>query len=95
MQPTIAIPRPGADEYAPYYANYIAQVPGDDALPMLAGHIEGWHPSLRKLTEAQALHRYAPGKWSLKEVLGHLCDAERVFAYRALRFARAASTNAR
>lgn len=92
MQTTIAIPRPGADEHVPYYATYIAQVPGEDALPTLTGHIEAWVPSLRRLTEAQALHRYAPGKWSVKEVLGHLCDGERVFCYRALRFARADTT---
>ena len=92
MQTTIAIPRPGADEFAPFYAGYIAGVPGDDALPTLAAHIERWHPSLRRLSEAQALHRYAPGKWSVKEVLGHLCDGERVFGYRALRFARADAT---
>ena len=92
MQTTIAIPRPGADEYFSYYDRYIARVPGDDALPALMTHIEGWHPALRKLTEAQALHRYAPGKWSVKEVINHVADGERVFAYRALRFARADAT---
>ena len=92
MSSPIAIPRPGADEYFPYYATYIARVPGDDALPTLVSHIEAWHPTLRGLSEAQAMHRYAPGKWSVKEVIGHLCDGERVFAYRALRFARADAT---
>jgi len=92
MLSTIAIPRPGADEHLPYYGKYIAQVPGDDVLPTLVSHIEDWHPALRRLTEAQALHRYAAGKWSVKEVLGHLCDGERVFTYRALRFARADAT---
>ena len=92
MLTTIAIPRPGADEHLPYYGKYIAQVPGEDALPTLATHIDAWAPSLRALSEAQALHRYAPGKWSVKEVLGHLCDGERVFGYRALRFARADTT---
>ena len=92
MRTTISIPRPGTDEFAPYYAPYVVRVPGDDALLTLASHIETWHPVLRDLSDAQALHRYAPGKWSVKEVLGHVCDAERVFAYRALRFARADST---
>ena len=92
MQTTIAIPRPGADEHRAYYSTYIAQVPGDDVLPTLAEPVEGWAPSLRKLTDAQALHRYEPGKWSVKEVLNHIADGERVFAYRALRFARADTT---
>jgi len=89
MPTTIAIPRPAADEHVPYYGTYIARVPGDDALPTLGSHIDAWLPSLRRLTDAQGLHRYAPGKWSVKEVLGHLCDSERVFGYRAMRFARA------
>ena len=92
MPTTIAIPRPGADEYFNYYESYIRLVPGDDAMPTLERHVEGWLPALRRITETQALHRYAPGKWSVKEVLGHLCDGERVFCYRALRFARADET---
>jgi uncharacterized damage-inducible protein DinB len=92
MLTALAIPRPGADEHLPYYGKYIAQVPGDDAMATLSSHIESWYPALRKLSDAQALHRYAPGKWSVKEVLGHVCDGERVFTYRALRFARADAT---
>lgn len=92
MPTTIAIPRPGADEHVPYYATYIGRVPGDDALPTLAAHLESWTPALRKLTDAQGLHRYAPGKWSVKEVLNHIADGERVFGYRALRFGRADAT---
>jgi uncharacterized damage-inducible protein DinB len=89
---TIAIPRPAADEYFEYYDRYIAQVPGDDALSVLASHIERWTPALGRITDAQALHRYATGKWSVKEVLNHIIDGERVFCYRALRFARADQT---
>jgi hypothetical protein len=92
MLSTLAIPRPGADEHLPYYEKYIAQVPGDDAMPTLVSHIEGLHPVMRSLSDTQALHRYAPGKWSVKEVIGHLIDGERVFTYRALRFARADAT---
>jgi hypothetical protein len=92
MITALAIARPGADEHLPYYGKYIALVPGDDAMATLATHLEDWAPSLRKLTDTQALHRYAPGKWSVKETLGHVCDGERVFTYRALRFARADAT---
>jgi hypothetical protein len=92
MPTTIAIPRPGADEYFEYYDAYIRLVPGDDALPTLASQLDAWLPKLRRLSDAQALHRYAPGKWSVKEVLGHMCDGERVFGYRALRCARADTT---
>jgi hypothetical protein len=92
MPTTIAIPRPGAGEHLAYYSTYIAKVPGDDALTALSSHLESWQGSLRRLTEAQGLHRYAPGKWSVKEVINHVSDGERVFAYRALRFARADAT---
>jgi len=92
MPTTIAIPRPGADEYFEYYDRYIQQVPGDDALPALASQLDAWVKKMRALSETQALHRYAPGKWSVKEVLGHMCDGERVFSYRALRCARADRT---
>jgi len=92
MPTTIAIPRPGADEYFAYYDAYIQKVPGDDALPTLASQLDPWVPRMRRLSETQALHRYAPGKWSVKEVVGHMCDGERVFSYRALRCARADQT---
>jgi hypothetical protein len=93
MSPTLApIPRPSADEFLPYYGKYIEKVAGDDARPVLAEQIEASLGLLAPLTDAQSLHRYAPGKWSVKEVVGHLLDAERVFAYRALRFGRADAT---
>src|SRR5262245_2627007 len=92
MPATIAIGRPGADEYAPYYGGYIEQVTGDDVLPALATQLDRMEPLLHGITEERGLHRYAPGKWSVKEVLNHLSDSERVFAYRALRFARADAT---
>ena len=90
--PAPRIPRPAADEHHPYYAKYIGLVPGDDAWPVLASQLEDSLASLAPLDEARALHRYAPGKWSVKEVVGHLTDCERVLAYRALRFARADRT---
>jgi len=92
MPATIAIGRPGTDEYAPIYAGYVQQITGDDVLPVLAAQLHQMEPLLHGITEERGLHRYASGKWSVKEVLNHLSDSERVFAYRALRFARADAT---
>jgi len=88
----VAIPRPAAVEYAPYYGKYIDKVPEGDLLRTLEGQARETQALLAGLSEARALHRYAPGKWSIKEVIGHVSDAERVFSYRALRFARADAT---
>jgi hypothetical protein len=84
--------RPEPPEYAPFYASYIARVPPGDLIEILGLQGALTQRLLAPLDETHALHRYAPGKWSVKEVLGHLADAERVFAYRALRFARADET---
>jgi DinB superfamily len=86
------IARPDSSEYLAYYGKYIERVPGDDALAPLAAQIEDTLRLVRGLDEERARHRYADGKWSVKEVIGHLCDGERVFAYRALRFGRADTT---
>jgi hypothetical protein len=80
--------RPAAGEFIPYYATYIERVPAGNLADILAAQRTATLLLLALLDEARALHRYAPGKWSVKEVVGHLADAERVFAYRALRFAR-------
>ena len=92
MPTTLRIARPAPDEHIEYYGKYIRLVPGDDALAALETQIGDTLRLLAPLTEARALHRYAPGKWSVKEVVGHIMDSERVFAYRALRFARADQT---
>jgi uncharacterized damage-inducible protein DinB len=92
MPATLAIARPAPDEFFEYYGKYIKLVPGDDALPALRSQIVETARLLKPLDEAKALHRYAPGKWSVKEVIGHLSDAERVFAYRALRIGRGDAT---
>ena len=84
--------RPESTEYHPYYARYIQLVPEGSALEALEGQLADMMPLLRGLSEAQGAIRYAPGKWSVKQVLGHVMDAERVFAYRALRFGRADRT---
>ncbi len=92
MPATLAIARPDPDEFIEYYGKYIEKVSGDDALSALTDQIEDTLRLLRPVDEGKALHRYAPGKWSVKEVLGHLVDSERVFAYRALRIGRGDAT---
>ena len=86
------IARPAAGEFAPYYGKYIEKIVGSDALTALITQIDETAALLGRVDEATAAFRYAPGKWSVKQVLGHLADSERVFAYRALRFARADRT---
>jgi hypothetical protein len=85
-------PRPGADEYAPFYAGYVAEVPEGDVLDLLLHQTDQALATLRPLPAARWRHRYAPGKWSVAQVLGHITDAERIFAYRALRIARGDQT---
>ena len=87
----IQIPKPAPDEFAPYYARYIAQV-GDDALAALRSGGAATPRLLSGVSEPQAMFRYAEGKWSVKQVLGHIMDIERVFAYRALSVARGDTT---
>jgi hypothetical protein len=87
LKPTHSTP-PDPSEYAPYHSRYIAQVPAGDLLETLAAQLQDVAKLVSGLTAAQGDHRYAPGKWSIKEVLGHVSDTERVFAYRALRIAR-------
>lgn len=87
---TIARPEPG--EYAPYYDRYISLVTGTDILGTLDGQRRETMLLLSGRDEREGDFRYAPEKWSAKEVLGHMCDTERVFAYRALRIARADQT---
>lgn len=84
--------RPDPGEYNTYYDRYVALVPAGDIIALLSVQIDDTTALLRDLTEEQALHAYAPGKWSIKEVLGHIMDAERVFMQRALRFARGDKT---
>ena len=80
--------RPTAGEYAPFYAGYIAEMPDGDLLAALERQGEETFSLLSALPEERGDHRYAPGKWTVKDIAAHLADAERIFAYRALRFAR-------
>ena len=82
------IVRPEVTEYAPFYAGYIAHVPEGDVLTLLEDQRQSLLNLMTTLNDEQATYRYAEGKWSIKEVIGHLIDAERVFAYRAMRIAR-------
>jgi uncharacterized damage-inducible protein DinB len=84
--------RPQKGDYALYYDNYIALVPSGEFLEILREQHRAMTRLLSPLTDQQAEFRYAPGKWSVKEVLGHVIDAERIFAYRILRIARGDQT---
>lgn len=81
-------PRPVENEHAPYFAKYTNLVPDGDIVEMLTGQLHRALAEYGKVTEEQSLSTYAPGKWTLREMLLHVIDAERIFAYRALRFAR-------
>jgi hypothetical protein len=83
---------PAVDEYAPAYAGYVAAVAGRPVADLLASQVEAIDHVFKPLSETEAGFRYAPGKWSLRQVLGHLTDAERVFSYRAFRISRGDST---
>lgn len=80
--------RPETSEYAPYYDRYISLVPEQDILSLLSAQFKETNAAISTLTEEQSEFRYAPGKWSVREMLGHMIDTERIMAYRALRFAR-------
>ncbi len=80
--------RPEPTEYAEFYRNYIAKVPEGPLLDFLAKQPGNYRRLLSGISDAQATAPAAPGKWSIKQILGHLCDTERVITYRALRFAR-------
>lgn len=82
------IPRPEGAEYAPYYERYISLVKGNEPLAFLTAQIENTVSALRAILEERGGHRYAPDKWTIREVVGHMIDTERIFAYRALRFSR-------
>jgi len=80
--------RPQPGDYAPYYEKYLSQIQGGDILATLDDQRRQMLLLLSGRAEADGELRYAPGKWTVKEVLGHICDAERIFAYRALRISR-------
>ncbi len=87
-----ALPRPAADEYGAWYAGYVRLVPDGDLLATMLGQLEQVDAFIAAAGEARGDHAYAEGKWTIKEVLAHIIDAERIFAYRALRIARGDQT---
>lgn len=90
---TAPIPRPSPSEFAPYYAGYIGQIPDRaDPLQMLSAQFDSVPAVLIGVPKERERFRYALEKWSIKEVVGHLCDTERIFAYRMLRIARGDAT---
>jgi hypothetical protein len=82
------IQRPDETEYQPHFSRYIALVPEGEIVALLTTQNESTMALLRGLPESSGAFRYAPDKWSIKELVAHLSDAERIFAIRALRFAR-------
>lgn len=82
------IPRPESSEVAAYYFTYIDQVDGCEPLSVLSRQLDELVPWFSQISEEQSRHRYATGKWSIRQVLNHITDTERAFAFRALWFAR-------
>jgi DinB superfamily len=90
--PSVCVSRPQPGEYASFYERYISLIQGEEILRTLDEQRRQMMLLLSGRNESDGDFRYAPEKWSVKEVLGHICDTERIFAYRALRIARADAT---
>ena len=86
------IARPATGDVAPYYFRYIDQVEGDDCLAAMTAQLDDALAFFRGISEERSLHRYAPDKWSIREALSHVNDAERAFVMRALWFGRGFDT---
>lgn len=86
------ITRPQSDEYAPYYEKYVSLIASDDILAVLESQRVQMAQLLAARSDREGNFRYAPDKWSVKEIIGHICDSERVFAYRLLRIGRGDKT---
>lgn len=80
--------RPSPDSYPPYFNTYIKLVEETDLITALLNHGDEAESFFLKIHESETLYRYAEGKWTIKEILQHITDAERIFCYRALSFAR-------
>jgi hypothetical protein len=84
--------RPESSEYAPFYHKYVESVPEGDVVALLREGGRDLLDTVAAVPEDRAGFRYAEGKWSIREVIGHVIDAERIFTYRALRIARGDTT---
>jgi len=82
------IGRPGPTEAATYYSTYIDRIQSNDICSTLVSQFDETMPVLETISEEQSLHRYEPGKWSIRELWNHVNDTERAFVFRALWFAR-------
>src|SRR4051794_16663508 len=85
---TVTMGRPQSGEYAPYFDRYISKVPDGSLVEQLREQLTETAALLRGVPADRADYAYAPGKWTIKEVIGHMIDVERVMSYRALRCAR-------
>lgn len=88
----MSLKKPESDEYASYYAGYIQDLPDENIVSYLESQVQEFESVLKDLPAEKASFRYAPGKWSVKEVLGHINDTERIMSYRLLRIARGDTT---
>jgi hypothetical protein len=84
--------RPDKTEAAEYYFTYIDQVEGDDPVAVMRAQLEAWPTELGAIGEDRSLDCYEPGKWSMRQVVNHVTDTERAFAFRVLWFARGFDT---
>jgi hypothetical protein len=80
--------KPGPEEYVPFYNTYISKVGDGDIIKILEEQMESTYQLAKSIPADKEVYAYAPGKWTIKQVWGHMADTERVMAYRALRFAR-------
>jgi len=85
---TASATKPAKSEFLPYYDRYIQLVPDGDVVSTLASQIDETLSLLRSLPASVSTYRYAPDKWSVNQLVGHVIDSERLFCNRALRFAR-------
>jgi hypothetical protein len=84
--------RPAKGEFLDYYGTYIDQVPDGNVTHAMSVQLDDFLSLIRSLDESDGDKRYAPGKWSIRDIIGHIIDGERIFVYRALRFSRADNT---